>query len=1448
MAQQYVSAPYVAITDGDTYIATDANEDTIYHVSPFLVGENAEVTIIDTEGNNTISLQYGLEIVSSQVISNEIVLTLSNGATIDIFGANNFSYDVGGDPSHGETGTVLDFDDFVTTVLGTTVPEEGVLDPAEGGEVVITPEDTTAPIVTAEAASYAENQTTAGVTLATVTANEAATFAISTGNESNFFAIDAATGAVSLTAAGIAAGAATNDYETGDNAFTLGIVATDTAGNASDATDLVLSLTNVQDETFTVTNNATGGSINEGGSVTFTVEASEAVAADTVFTYKTASSSAEAADFSGANAGSVTILAGETQATFSIAIASDNVVELAEDFTVTVKNSAGAVVGSAATIDINDVTVDLTAPVVTAAPASYAENSAAGTTVATVTSNEAGSVFAITTGNTNNYYAIDAATGVVTLTEAGAAAGVDTNDFEGISGAAAVNTFTLGVTATDAAGNVSTPANLVLSVTNVDDDAPTVTSSTVSSTRVVLEFNEALDTSSIPAGSAFTVTQTLNGAVTTKTLAATDPVTVNNSSVILTLATGIAAGSTITVSYTPPAISPLQDLAGNDAAAVVSKLSTVDATAPTLSSSTPVDNATTVAVADNLTLTFSESIVKGTGNIVITNASDATDTRTISVLDATQVVVSGSTATINPTADLKAGASYNVTMAAGVFTDAIGNAFAGIANVATLNFTVAGGSTSTGNTFTLTQGNDVIPGAIDNTGNDTINAFLEGAVPTFSSLDIVDGGTGIDTFTALGLTGTPSLAQVSNVEKFVLGSGAAAVTYDFGQTAGETSVTLQAVPATAALAATANAIQMGSTAFDIGVNADLASTSRSVFNFVGTTGGSDAVNLTLNTVIGSVNVDAAGNGIERVNIIGTGGNSTLAYNNTGGAATQTGLTLGAGVATLNISGSTTINLAGSNLAATVRTIDASAATGNVLVQQSGAATAQTFTGGSGNDMLVFGSAAANLTNADILNGGAGTADVFSTTTAILAGTSAGLTNFEVLSIDAAGPITQNMGLFAGHDMGVGLAYAAGADTVNVGTGNFTAINAVATFTGVANNANLYIGSGAPAGHTASVTLAADSGAGDVLNVMLSAAGQAGVLGVTLNPEARIETVNINSLGATGNTITAFGAGTSNVVLHGATAVTIAETANATSINASDMTAALVVTNNASTVTQTITGTSLGDTFGVGAGASVVGILAAGQVVTINGGDGNDTVLSFTDYQTATTGRAIFNGGAGNDTVLATTTSAGGTGALITLDGGDGIDTLTLTALGGTEGFETIVSTVTTVANADIITGWSNAGDSFDYNGALSNGTTVSGVGNVVLQASVGTTAADLSLALAGNPNSTVYQISADLAGASVASLATLAGSTAANLVANYTAFESDLISELATITNLDSSLGAADAVLMVFESAAHSVVVRVVNSDTTVANTLTTAEVELVGVFNGSIGATPTGLVAADFV
>ncbi|NIE74160.1 DUF4347 domain-containing protein [Pantoea sp. Ap-967] len=108
---------------------------------------------------------------------------------------------------------------------------------------------------------------------------------------------------------------------------------------------------------------------------------------------------------------------------------------------------------------------------------------------------------------------------------------------------------------------------------------------------------------------------------------------------------------------------------------------------PKLVSSTPADDTLNVSPTANITLTFSQSVTKGTGNIYIVRTSDNVVVQTISVSSG-QVTGFGTTWTIDPS-DLAQGVAYAVRIDAKTFVNADGKVFLGILNNTRLNFTTA---------------------------------------------------------------------------------------------------------------------------------------------------------------------------------------------------------------------------------------------------------------------------------------------------------------------------------------------------------------------------------------------------------------------------------------------------------------------------------------------------------------------------------------------------------------------------------------------------------------------------------------------------------------------------------------------------------------------------------------------------------------------------------------
>ena len=122
----------------------------------------------------------------------------------------------------------------------------------------------------------------------------------------------------------------------------------------------------------------------------------------------------------------------------------------------------------------------------------------------------------------------------------------------------------------------------------------------------------------------------------------------------------------------------------------------VDNTAPTLSSISPILNATNVDINSDLIFTFSEDVSGSTGNITIYDNSD----NVVEIIDVSgeNVSILNNEVTVNPVSDLSYSTSYYVNIDAGALEDGAGNAFTGLDS-----------SSNSGMRFTTQDEPDIIP-------------------------------------------------------------------------------------------------------------------------------------------------------------------------------------------------------------------------------------------------------------------------------------------------------------------------------------------------------------------------------------------------------------------------------------------------------------------------------------------------------------------------------------------------------------------------------------------------------------------------------------------------------------------------------------------------------------------------------------------------------------------
>lgn len=421
-------------------------------------------------------------------------------------------------------------------------------------------------------------------------------------------------------------------------------------------------------------------------------------------------------------------------------------------------------------------------------------------------------------------------------------------------------------------------------------------------------------------------------------------------------------------------------------------------------------------------------------------------------------------------------------------------------------------------------------------------------------------------------------------------------------------------------------------------------------------GAADAVTLTLNGAQNVINVNSVtgdASGIETINIVTTGNDSTTAVTL---ASNDTSVTK------LTIAGDKALTLVTSaNITTTATTIDASALTGKLNLSGLGGVN-HTITGGSNDDIVNFG---ANFTAADKFDGKAGT-DTLAANGAQLAAITtadANLANIETLmladDVNATGT-TINAALFGTiNNFRV-------ADQGGTGIAGVTVNGLAAAATG-SNNIRFDGDLGASTGSfTFNIANATDPGTANAVTLDMRGGATTATSAIVTQG---VETVTIDTTNATGlqtfnltdaNLATLTVKGAQGVVLNGA-----ALGGNVSSIDASGLTGAAGLTvqlSNAATtganvvgsgLADTVVGSNLRDIINLGAGADTVQTSGGLDTVTLGAGAdivrvqsaataaGVANVLSITDF-VAGTDHINLTGGSGANAVLQGLTLAAGT--------------------------------------------------------------------------------------------------------------------------------------------------------------------------------------------------------------
>ena len=572
--------------------------------------------------------------------------------------------------------------------------------------------------------------------------------------------------------------------------------------------------------------------------------------------------------------------------------------------------------------------------------------------------------------------------------------------------------------------------------------------------------------------------------------------------------------------------------------------------------------------------------------------------------------------------------------------------------------------------YTLTTGADSIVGTAS---NDIINGLLTDAngQQTFQTWDTIDGGAGVNTLNVQNAGANVITATLANIQNLNFQD----------QTAGGAAVTLnlQGLSTLNNLSLDGSGALSGYTINNLGSlpNVTLSGTTvASTLNF--TSAALQPTGQTLNLTVTGI---AGGNGLT-ISDAGTNALETIAITATGAASNIGNLTTtNLGATTLNISGDQNLTVAVNDLTAagaTLRTIDASSATGELALTTAAGVAGSTVTAGSGNDTITSGSVGddslsggagndvfvmgANFGMTDTIDGGTGT-NTISTLVANanaynVAQSPVEITNIQTLTItDAAAAATFNTSRIATSINAVRFdAGTFGGDAITGNAGNFSVR--------VGNAAGGVLGGALTVTDTGTATT-------DSLTVTSNGAVATNAFAAAALTSTGYETLTVNtnnstaagaqSLGAV--TVTADVGGTPSLRITGSNQLTTGViTATGGSIDASGMTLigstsiGLAMIAGANTATS-MTGsggidwlfgdnvTNRNTTIDGGAGADI--ITTYGGSDSITAGDGNDSIRPGA-------GNDYVDLGGGNDIVTFATTELS---ALDTIVGGDGTDVL-----------------------------------------------------------------------------------------------------------------------------------------------------------------------------------------------
>lgn len=173
----------------------------------------------------------------------------------------------------------------------------------------------------------------------------------------------------------------------------------------------------------------------------------------------------------------------------------------------------------------------------------------------------------------------------------------------------------------------------------------------------------------------------------------------------------------------------------------------IDTIPPTVAAYNPVAGSTLSSLDSNLTLTFSESVQKGTGTVqLLAGSATGVLVESFDIASSARLSLTGAVLSIDPTASLLSGTTYYLVLSAGSVKDITGNAFAGTSSY---SFNTTGTNTLDKTPPTLSAWSPAQGATLSTLDSNLVATFSEAVSKKTGTLELRSGsatGTLVESF------------------------------------------------------------------------------------------------------------------------------------------------------------------------------------------------------------------------------------------------------------------------------------------------------------------------------------------------------------------------------------------------------------------------------------------------------------------------------------------------------------------------------------------------------------------------------------------------------------------------------------------------------------------------------------------------------------------------------